>query len=284
MEKLTHCLTTSVPAEIVYPSIGQVVAEADHISSFLDLYRVRATDEAHLARVKSPTSCDPGVEPWAPLDALTQPAVPRRRRPTLRRSRSLSEIEHGIAITSDAVRGPGLRAATVEENHTTNIAGHPGPARPGPAAHTPLGAAQLAILTSDAARMAEFRRRFGRRGPVRLAAPPLPPPDAPLPSPPPPSALLKVKSPPPPALIAPKAVVTLPQPSAYVRLAVAPTTGGRAPLKSPRAPYWVKGVIKAPMPVIPKTPRTMRKERRQDRKSTRLNSSHSGESRMPSSA
>ncbi|GJE99029.1 hypothetical protein PsYK624_152670 [Phanerochaete sordida] len=248
MEKLTACLASSMPAEIVYPSLGQVATTAAHVSTFLDLYRVRASDDAHLATVKSPTSVD--AEAWAPLAAPGTPSVPRRRRGTLRRSRSLSDIQRGVALTSDAVHSPtARRAATLD--------GHPGgvnrAARPG--SDTPLESAQRAIVDGDARRMAEFRRRFGAR-PARLAAR-LPPPDAPLPSPPPPSALLSVKSPLPPALIAPRAVVVVPQASAYARLVTIPASS----LPSPQAPYWVKTAKTGG--AVPKTPRTMRSERRQ---------------------
>lgn len=164
----------------------------------------------------------------------------------MRRSRSLSDLQHGIAITSDVVHKAG-RAATMEENNTTVLVSQ---ARTG--SDTPLESAQRSIVTSDAQRMAEFRRRFGTR-PRELRLAPLPPPNAPLPSPPPPSALLKVKSPLPPTLV----VHAPPKPSGYVPLA---PPDRHAPLKSPRAPYWVKSTGHlAP----PKTPRTMRSERRQ---------------------
>ena len=257
MEKLTYCVASSVPAELAFPSLGQVASDAADITSILDLYYARAYDDAALARVKSPTSYDPtsaaAAQPWAPL-AVPAAAVPRRRRGTLRRSRSLSDMKHGIATTSDAAHGPArmARAAAPAEQPTT---------RPRPTA--PTAAAQRTIVTSDARRMASFRRR--------LAACPAafdartPPPDAPLPSPPPPSALLKVKSPPPPALRAPRAAVAskaaahaaLMTSAADVALAARPRP--HLGPRSPRAPYWVKPARTK----TPKTPRTMRSERRQ---------------------
>ncbi|EKM52930.1 uncharacterized protein PHACADRAFT_259097 [Phanerochaete carnosa HHB-10118-sp] len=252
VEKLTHCLASSRPAEIVYPSLDQVTAEAEHVSTFLDLYRVRGFDDAQLVKVKSPTTCD--GEPWAPFTAPDMPAQPRRRRNTLRRSRSLGDMQSGIAITSDVVHGPAAgRVATAEKTHAMRL----GPMRKDSEFFLQPVRRRGAIVKSDARRMAEFRRRFGTR-PARLA-PRFPAPDAPLPSPPPPSALLEVKSPLPPSLIAPKAVVVVPQPSAYASLV---TVKGQSPLRSPQAPYWVKSPVKEGEG-IPKTPRTIRSERRQ---------------------
>lgn len=267
MDKLAHCLQLGAPSEIVYPSFGQVSTEAERISTFLDLYRVRAQDENTLNKVKSPATRD-AEGAFVPLGI--EPPRPRRRG-TVRRSRSLDDLQHGIAITSDVLEQAG-RAATMEENFTQPARGRRGSLRK----------AQETIVQSDAERMAAFRTGFGIR-PRQLAAP-LPPPTMPLPSPPPPSALLKVKSPPPPA---PAAAVAL-----RVRTAAAvgmsfptvqplkvkvkarpsqallkPDTSGRlasdpgaghTPLKSPQAPYWVKPVMHEP-----KTPRTMRSERRQ---------------------
>ncbi|KIP05257.1 hypothetical protein PHLGIDRAFT_128991 [Phlebiopsis gigantea 11061_1 CR5-6] len=216
MATLAQCINSSMPAEIVYPSLGQVATAAQHISTFLDLYRVRAEDEAQLKKVKSPTSYD-GSNTFAALEDITDPRESRitapRRRGTVRRSRSLSDLQRGIAITTDVVHRAG-RAATLEE-----------PRR----ADSPLVSAQRTILAS------------------------LPPPNAPLPSPPPPSALLRVKSPLPPTLV----VHAAPKPAAYAALA---RPDGHAPLKSPRAPYWVKS---ASAMAPPKTPRTLRSERRQ---------------------
>lgn len=247
VEKLAHCINSSIPAEIVYPSLGQVASTAQHISTFLDLYRVRAEDETMLNKVKSPTSYD-GADAFAPLEEITEPRIriAPRRRGTVRRSRSLSDLQHGIAITSDVIHVAG-RAATLED--TTFTAPH---SHDRSRSLTPLRSAQRSIVTADAQRIAEFRRRFGMR-PRELRLASLPPPNAPLPSPPPPSALLKVKSPLPPTLVIP----VPPKPTAYVALAAADR---HAPLKSPRVPYWVKSSSHIAQP---KTPRTMRSERRQ---------------------
>ena len=74
LENLTRCLNSSVPAEIVYPSFGQVYAEAETIGSFLDLYKKSSEDEARMRRVKSPTSRESEAMEWKALEDVMQPA------------------------------------------------------------------------------------------------------------------------------------------------------------------------------------------------------------------
>ena len=120
MQNLTQCLTANMPTEIVYPSLGQVASAADGISSFLDLYRARASDDAVLNKVKSPTSRDSAE--WIALEDIADTPSRPRRRGTVRRSRSLSDLQRGIAITSDNVHTGPARAATVDkEAKRTNL-------------------------------------------------------------------------------------------------------------------------------------------------------------------
>ncbi|KAI0696597.1 hypothetical protein BC835DRAFT_853664 [Cytidiella melzeri] len=261
LDSLTQCLMAKVPADAMYPSLGQVGEEARRISTFLDLYhsRARVQDDASLLNnVKSPTSREGGVvagpEGWAPLN------VSRRRAAELRRSRSLEHMKP-FAIASDIVRysaemedalpaqPPAAKLVAPNDTTTTTAGGS-------------LQGAKAAIVSSDAMRMASFRKKLKTRPPPlqlpsilpQILSPPL--------SPPVPSALLNVKSPKPVVTIAAVAAATrrLPRPPlphlAPRRLPPRPVIVA-APTRAPslRAPYWVKKV--------PKTPRTMRTERRQ---------------------
>jgi len=241
LETLSHCLAANAINEAVYPSLGQVGEEAKRVSTFLDLYRARARDDACLNKVKSPTSAEGGEE-WAALEELTGNR-PLRRKSSLRRSRSFDDMEQFTTRLS-AAREDAL--TQIAEAPTNEISSHPGS----------LEEAKATIVNADAKRMASFRRRFGNRPRELRLAVIAPPPSLPLPSPPPPTALLKVKSPMPVA-IAPR---RLPQPPSRPRrlpqpvIVTAPVVR-RASVQSPRVPYWIKST--------PKTPRTMRSERRQ---------------------
>lgn len=278
LENLTHCLVSSVPAEIVYPypSFEQVYAEAQGISSFLDLYQKDTEDDARLRTVKSPTSPEADHDIWAqPLESVMAPVSDLRRRRALRRSRSLSDIGelHMHATQPTAGRTSETEAVSTltgaervsprsaqfspdipvvrlngEEPPTTPLrAGAASDQRSAPPRH------RRGRSLEEQGALSSSRPHRNALG-VRLRAlmlSPLPPPSAPLPSPP--SALLTIKSPKPTVHALSSRRLLHP----YMYAPLKSPSSSKTPLKSPQAPYWVGAKAQ------PKTPRTVRNERRQ---------------------
>ena len=250
---LTKSLNAKVPSEMMYPSLGQVGEKVQKVSTFLDLYNLSTRDDETMNKIKSPTSKEEGAW-WITLDAAVEPLQPKRNLKALRRSRSFDIMKPLPAI-------PNIDLGAKTDDHLAQPTGTT-PTTPQKAVRRQgsLEDAKLAIVNADAKRMAEFRKRFKNRPPQLQLSSILSPPlqHAPsLPSPPLPSALLKVKSPLPPAA----RHRPLPQPPVLTGtfsqhpVIVAAPVPRVAQVASMKAPYWVKKV--------PKTPRTMRNERRQ---------------------
>ncbi|THG95423.1 hypothetical protein EW026_g6227 [Hermanssonia centrifuga] len=203
LDNLSQCLVTSVPPEIVYPSFGQVCSEADKVTSFLDLYRIRALDDAQLRRVKSPTSKEVHGG-WAALEEIAENNIGvAKRRGNVRRSRSLGDLKHPelFAMNSTLVEEGGSDATQgfdkASPSHDQTVASPHGTTDDAQQTHgrsRSLEDATTSVVGSDTKRIAGPRRGFGTRPPqLRLA--PFPPPNIPLPSPPPLPSLRTVQSP-----------------------------------------------------------------------------------------
>ncbi len=264
LDNLSQCLVTSVPPEIVYPSFGQVCSEADKVTSFLDLYRIRALDDAQLRKVKSPTSKEVHGG-WAALEEIAENNIGvAKRRGNVRRSRSLGDLKHPelFAMNSTLVEEGGSDATQgfdkASPSHDQTVASPHGTTDDAQQTHgrsRSLEDATTSVVGSDTKRIAGPRRGFGTRPPqLRLA--PFPPPNIPLPSPPPLTSLRTVQSPKPVALRV--AAHKVRQPRKVMPLRLSPPDS-RPPLRSPQAPYWVKTTRME----VPNTPRTVRSKRRQ---------------------
>ncbi|KAI0339189.1 hypothetical protein BDW22DRAFT_606307 [Trametopsis cervina] len=273
LDSLLSMMVYNAPKEMGYRSLGQAGDEANRVSTFADLYRAHARDDADLNKVKSPTSRDAGAG-WAALHGhpeAVRVSQSKTRKAQLRRSRSLGDMQplvvaSPVAETRSSMEHADAPIPTEEPSTPT----HPlhNVAEPVHPVSGQLKSVAENMVRSEAKTMAAFSKRFKNRPPQLNLAPPsrvLPPlpvkpvtrntvtdPAPSLPSPPPPSALMKVKSPAPP-VVAPR---RLPRPPVLVPSRSLPppvVTMSRVP--SLKAPYWVKKV--------PKTPRTMRTERRQ---------------------
>jgi hypothetical protein len=254
INNLAKCLVANFPTDVTYPSLGQVGEEVKRASTFLDLYRARAREDASLNKVKSPTPRENEAD-WQTFDGVLGMATPTGTTTELRRRRSQAHMKWRSAIVSDTRVSANMDDILVQ------------PSEPSTAIHdltTTNNASRnicfkdaKTVLDSDARKRVELRKRYKTRPPALELAPILRPPALSLPSPPLSSTLLKVKSPLPLAVrTTPRRLPQPPAPAVPRRLPRPPVILAAPKNRTPsiKAPYWVKKV--------PKTPRTMRTERR----------------------
>ncbi|KAI0916490.1 hypothetical protein AcV5_002970 [Taiwanofungus camphoratus] len=115
LDKLARCAGDGIPLEFLYPSLGQVGAEAEKITSFLDLYRMGAQDDGELFKTS------PAKDEEATVIEDVTPTIPQRasrrvsRGLAMRRRRSRSVGD--FYSFADALEMSSARADFKTENH-----------------------------------------------------------------------------------------------------------------------------------------------------------------------
>ncbi|KAF9811517.1 hypothetical protein IEO21_06568 [Rhodonia placenta] len=294
LEQLAQCASIGVPQEVVYPSFGQMEEKAEQITSFLDLYRMRARDDSSLFKA-SDSKTSAVDEPAQGLLAESKDGA-RSRRITRastefslqkRRSRSVGDFHsfgEALALQSPRFALQSPRFAVQQDRHLTTTPRSPAYA----AAPPPTALSATSALVSPSI----YSQISAEEGDVPVL----------IPSPPTSPGLRRKRS-----LARAKAsiigadallmarfrtgfgtrpldfaVPSLPAPTGP--LPSPPVSPAIADVRSPRAPYWVRRsfrprdslqalhLIEPPAaPVRPKrssrgdgraTPRTLRFERR----------------------
>ncbi|KAH9943960.1 hypothetical protein B0H21DRAFT_823382 [Amylocystis lapponica] len=213
---------SSLPQELVYPSLGQVGEKADQITSFLDFYRMGTKDDVHVPRAPSVVQDDQSV--WSEVGVPDSTPIGRRMSRSLQASRRRSRSVGDFYSFGDALEIGSPRTYQTDKRFSRQLHS-PSYIVPPPSAGSPmhpfanpcasprvtlespenmelprrqrtesLKKAKLSIIGADAKLMADFRLGFGTR-PLDLSLARFPAPTGPLPSPPVSARLQDVKSP-----------------------------------------------------------------------------------------
>ncbi|CCM05319.1 uncharacterized protein FIBRA_07533 [Fibroporia radiculosa] len=133
LEQLAQCASVGLPRELIYPSFGQVEEKAEKVTTFLDLYKMRAEDDGDAHQTRSAFRTEDGSSGAKIMSRPVQRESRRMSRTTLmpkRRSRSVGDF-HSFADVLE-IRSP--RFAIPHEPRLSRQLHSPGVMAPPPTA------------------------------------------------------------------------------------------------------------------------------------------------------